>query len=94
MHAYTNNNRIRDAKKEGMKVIDVDGSCLYKKHQQLGGVQSTDSDTIPDVPLSGWETVDASNYSAMSKKIPRVTHGKDTILCNEFSQAFNVFPCI
>ena len=53
----------------------MDGSCLYKKRQQQGG---TDSDTIPDVPLSGWETVDASNYGDMSKKIPRVTHGKCT----------------
>ena len=50
---------------------DVDRSCLYKKHQQLGDIWSTDSDTILDIPLSGWET-GASNYCAMSKKIPRL----------------------
>ena len=70
-------------------MIDVDGSWLYKKCQQQRGIWSNDSDTIPDVPLSGWETVDASNYSDMSKKIPRVTHGKDT--CYELSQALNIF---
>ena len=67
---------------------------IQKKHQQLGGVWSTDSDTIPDVPLSGWETVDASNYSAMSRKIPRVMHGKETVLCHELNQPCNIFPCI
>ena len=61
-------------------MIDVDGSCLYKKIQQQGGIWSTDNDTVPDIPLSGWETIDASSYKEMSKKIPRVTHGKDHIL--------------
>ena len=75
LHIY----RIRGAKKEGSKVIDVDGSYLYKKHQLQGSICSTDNATIPDVPLSGWETVDTSNYSDMSKKIPMVTHGKDTV---------------
>lgn len=60
-------------------MIDVDGSCLYKKHQQQGWVWSVDNDTIPDIPLSGWETVDVSNYKEMAKKIPWVTHGKDTM---------------
>ena len=79
LHAYTTHCRIRDAKKDGLRVVDVDGSCLYKKHQQQGCVWSVDNDTIPDIPLSGWETVDVSNYIEMSKKIPRVTHGKDTM---------------
>ena len=56
-------------------MIDVDESYLYRKQQQVG-VWSTDDDTIPDIPLSGWEVVDASNYKQTSKKIPRVTHGR------------------
>ena len=32
-------------------MIDVDGSCLYKKHQQQGWVWSVDDDTIPDIPV-------------------------------------------
>ena len=56
----------------------MDGSCLYKKRQQQGVGSSSDRDTIPDIPLSGWETVVASNYGDMSKKIPTVTHGKCT----------------
>ena len=57
-------------------MIDVDGSCLYKKCQQFDSALNPDGSTIPDIPLTGWETVDATNYNEMSKKIPRVTHGK------------------
>ena len=56
-------NRIRDAKKEGMKVIDVDGSYLARKHQQLqvDGVNVAPLG-VPPIPPSGWNAVSESNF--------------------------------
>ena len=59
--------RIRDAKKNNVKVVDVDGSYLYRKKQLLaidGG------DEIPSsVPLSGWEVINEMNHKDMAKRI-------------------------
>ena len=65
--------RVREAKKDGMKVVDVDGSYLHRK-QVLSGV--TDTPEIPtSVPLTGWVPID-SPASVDVDKIPRVTQGK------------------
>ena len=69
---------IREAKKLGTaKVVDVDGSYLSWKHQKL---QSEGLAVvplgIPDMPLVGWESVTATNYMDMAKKMPCVTAGK------------------
>ena len=45
-------------------MIDVDGSYLFRKEQQLSLSTSDDTDT------------DDSNYQDMGKKIPLVSHGK------------------
>ncbi len=71
--------RIRDVQASGVaKLVDVDGSYLFRKHQRL----AHDGTQIPplDVPLVGWEPVNAGNYMDMAKKIPRVTHGKYRVL--------------
>ena len=66
--------RIRDTKKNNVKVVDVDGSYLYRKRQLLaihGG------DIIPSsVPLSGWEVINEMNRKDMAKRIHTITHGK------------------
>ena len=61
----------------GAHVVDVDGSYLFKKHQSLtdAGAQIAPLG-ISDVPMIGWEPVDAKNFKSMSEKIPRVTPGK------------------
>lgn len=70
--------RVREAKKDGMKVVNVDGSYLHCK-QSLSGV--TDIPEMPtSVPLTGWVHVD-NPASAHVDKIPRVTHGKLCASC-------------
>ena len=77
MHVYTGiNYRIREAKKDGDKVVDVDGSYLIKKCQRLqdSGVSTAPLD-LPSVPLSGWEVVSEENYRDAAEKIPRLMPG-------------------
>ena len=65
--------RVREAKKDGMKVVDVDGSYLHRK-QALSS--ETDTPDMPTgVPLVGWVSID-NPASTDVDKIPRVTHGK------------------
>ena len=58
------------------KVIDVDGSYLYRKHQQL---QASDVNVaaldVPPPPLTCWESVSECNVNLLADKIPRVTRG-------------------
>ena len=53
---------------------------LIQKSQQFDSALNPDDSTILDISLTGWETVDATNYNEMSKKIPRVTHGKNILV--------------
>ena len=63
--------RVREAKSDGMKVVDVDGSYLHRKH-----ALSSDIPQMPtSVPLTGWVPIE-NPASAHVDKIPRVTHGK------------------
>ena len=69
---------MQEAKRLGeTEVLDVDGSYLFKKHQQLSseGIQLPQL-SLPETPLIGWEPVNITNYAEMAKKIPRITHGK------------------
>lgn len=71
------NNRVREAKRVGAKVVDVDGSHLYKKQQKLlsEGMVIGKSTTLPKQPL-GWDSITTANHKEMASKLPRVTHGK------------------
>lgn len=69
---WDNTFRVREAKAAGAKVIDVDGSYVYRKYHQLPGIVLPS----PDPPLTGWETVTEANHLEIANKIPRVTHGK------------------
>ena len=70
--------RIRDALQQNLDVVDVDGSYLYRKEQQLisQGVRTLPL-SLPSVPLTGWEVVTADNYK--EKYVPRVISGMDKI---------------
>ena len=61
--------------KQKFDVVDVDGSYLYRKEQQLisQGV-STLPLSLPSVPLTGWEVISADNYK--EKNVPKVMSGK------------------
>ena len=70
--------RIREAKENGEKVIDVDGSYVYRKCQLLQETGQTTSVlpvNHPPCPPCGWETISQNNYKDYSKKIPLVTSG-------------------
>ena len=61
--------------KQKLDVVDVDGSYLYRKEQQLisQGVNTLPL-SLPSVPLTGWEVVSADNYK--EKNVPKVMPGK------------------
>ena len=73
--------RVRDAIKNKVSVIDVDGSYLVKKHEKLrqAGVNVTPLGP-PSLPLSGWITINETNYEGESPKISRVLPGMPTSL--------------
>lgn len=57
-------------------MIDVDGSHLYKKHQQLAVSGVTVAPlTHPSPPLSGWKSVTETSVKTLAKEVPRVTSG-------------------
>ena len=68
--------RVREASESSTRVIDVDGSYLYRKQQQLSSAGITFTATpAPSPPITGWESVTSENVSTMSTKIPFVTAG-------------------
>ena len=68
--------RIREAKQSGDKVVDVDGSYLWRKYQRVSenGV-SVFPVGAPSPPLTGWESVTEANHKEYADKIPQVTAG-------------------
>ena len=72
--------RVRDAIKDKVSVLDVDG-YLVRKHEQLrqAGVNVAPLGP-PSLPLSGWITINEANYKDESQKIPRVLPGTPTSL--------------
>ena len=71
--------RVREAIKGKMAVVDVDGSYLVRKHEQLrqAGVNVAPLGP-PSLPLSGWITINEANYKDESQKIPRMLPGTST----------------
>lgn len=59
-----------------MPVVDVDGSYMYRKKQQLSSAGFTVTTLpVPTPPLSGWELVTSEDSASMSTNIPFVTPG-------------------
>ena len=78
--------RINQAEEEGISVIDVDGSYMYRKYQHL--VESGESVIQPDhpgPPPSGWKVVNEGTYKDVTPSIPLVTTGKIIIIVNIIS---------
>ena len=72
--------RIREAITSGAQVIDVDGSYLARKQQQLhleSSGECTDSSIDIRLPVSGWEVISTENYQTFSNKMPTVTLGNN-----------------
>lgn len=72
------NFRIHDPLQQNLDVVDVDGSYLYRKKQQLisQGIRTLPL-SLASVPLTGWEVVTANNYK--EKNVPRVISGMDKV---------------
>ena len=67
---------VRAASTAAAQIIDVDGSYLYRKQQQLSSSSSAVVTLpIPVPPITGWESVSAQNANEMSANIPAVTPG-------------------
>ena len=75
--------RINQAEEEGISVVDVDGSYIYRKYQRL--VESGENVTQPDhpgPPPSGWKvvnerscTIDSTcHYRYNNYNIIKLTH--------------------
>ena len=73
--------RVRDAIKDKVSVVDVDGSHLVRKHEQLrqAGVNVAPLGP-PSLPFSGWININEANYNDESLKIPRVLPGTHTLI--------------
>ena len=68
--------RVREAIKGKVAVVDVDGSYLVRKHEQL---RQAGVNVAPlGLPLSGWITINEANYKDESQKIPRMLPGTST----------------
>ena len=60
--------RVSNVKEEGIQIVDVDGSYLYRKYMAL-------LPAIPQPPISGWIVMDSTNYQSLSASLPCVTQG-------------------
>lgn len=69
--------RIHKAQDDGEEVVDIDGSYLYKKVQQLNnsGVHTEPPDLPSSAPISGWEALTEATIGEISQKLPCVTSG-------------------
>ena len=64
-----------------MKVMDVDGSYLARKHQQLqvDGVNVAPLG-VPPIPPSGWNAVSETNFKEAVEKMPKMMSGNKKVL--------------
>ena len=71
------NTRVRKSRGLGVKVVDVDGSYLYRKREcMIANGKIVPHLDLPSPPLSGWEVVNKENYKEKAKDLPCVTPGK------------------
>lgn len=68
--------RVKQCEKEREKVVDVDGSYLYRKYKLLtnaGAIVARPVSLSP--PIVGWVAVTDENYKSIAVSIPTVTSG-------------------
>ena len=68
--------RVRKADDEGVPVVDVDGSYLYRKYKLLCDAgENVSLPPAPPPPISGWTTMTSENHLTLASSLPPVTHG-------------------
>ena len=60
--------RIKEVSESQIQVVEVDGSYMYRKKQQLSSAGFVAVLPAPTPPLTGWEQVTSENSATMSKK--------------------------
>ena len=67
---------MKEVEQEGLAIVDVDGSYLYRKYKTL--TKAGEKVSLPSVPLppiSGWTTMSDENYMSLAPTMPPVTQG-------------------
>ena len=67
--------RVRELSKQGAKIVDVDGSYLWRKQQQLNESGVVAENVGLPSPTPGWVTINEANYKELSQDLPTVTSG-------------------
>ena len=60
---------------EQLSIVDVDGSYVYRKQQQLIERGYSVAALIPPPPPSGWDAICKENVQELRCNIPAVTSG-------------------
>ena len=73
---------MKEVEKEGLPIVDVDGSYLYRKYEVLADAgENVSLSCLPPPPISGWTLVSETNYQSIAPSIPLVTQGIVCIQC-------------
>lgn len=69
--------RMKQVEQEGIPVVDVDGSYLYRKYKILTNAgEHVSLPSLPPLPpISGWIVMTNENYQSLAPTIPPVTQG-------------------
>ena len=75
---------MKQCDKESQKIVDVDGSYLYRKYKFLTetGVNVA-RPVCPSPPITGWVFVTEENYQVISPSLLAVTPGRPKNVVNE-----------
>ena len=69
--------RVQQATREDTPIVDIDGSCAYKKYRILiRDGKHVAAPSCPSPPLSGWRAVNKDSYQRIGPMIPTVTSGR------------------
>ena len=75
-HCVHTCSRVNQAEEEDTPVVDVDGSYLYRKYQQLArSGRDVAQPDHPGPPPSGWKIVNEETYKGITPSISLFTTG-------------------
>ena len=77
---------------DGVQVVDVDGSFLYKKYKKLAeSGKQVFLPPLPPPPVSGWIVMTGENCHSLAGSIPRVSQGISSVLIAHRYSTFILF---
>lgn len=73
---------MKEVEQEGLAIVDVDGSYLYRKYEALMKAgEEVSLPSVPPPPISGWIVMSDDNYQSLAPTIPPVTQGTLLYIC-------------